>query len=121
MLVYSVRSRSRVAALMAPVLLGSWLAVPVAHADCGPVGQWTPAQQQFFADMRSAGVIPVDGCDTSLFGAGVLLCQYIWYGRLNPLHMDALRRVVKYRDFNQIQAIAQTDLCPNGPIASPIG
>nr|CRL70345.1 hypothetical protein CPGR_01951 [Mycolicibacterium komanii] len=49
-----------------------------------------------------------------MLGAGMLLCQYTWFGSLSPGHMEALQRVIAYRDFNEIQAIAQRNLCPNG-------
>jgi hypothetical protein len=65
--------------------------------------------------MRAAGVVPLNNDDVNFNGAGYLLCQFAWYNYLAPSQMDAIRRVISYRDFNQVESIAKNDLCPDGP------
>ena len=65
--------------------------------------------------MRAAGVLPLNNDDENFNGAGYLLCQFTWYNYLSSGQLDTIRRVITYRDFNQVQAIAEADLCPNGP------
>jgi hypothetical protein len=109
--------------LAAALVLGS---VPSANAcdpppspnTCGdntPLPPPTAKQQKFYGDMRAAGVVPLNNNDVNFNGAGYLLCQFIWYNYLSPGQLDAIRRVITYRDFNQVQAIAKGDLCPDGP------
>lgn len=57
--------------------------------------------------MQATGIAPRSGRVEGMLGAGMLLCLYTWFGSLSPAHMEALQRVIAYRDFNEIQAIAE--------------
>ena len=46
--------------------------------------------------------------------AGYTLCMSISQGVVTPTEMDAILRLIEYRDFNEVLALAKKHLCPNG-------
>jgi hypothetical protein len=104
------------------LIVSGWQHSPVAQACCGaggPVVPPTPAEAQFVTDAKNDGVVgngpTVDYADTNLRSAGYLLCDAIWVNPNHEINIVVLQRLITYRDYNQISALAQQDLCPHAP------
>lgn len=86
--------------------------IPTARAVPPPPP--TPQESRFVADMKNAGVSATNGHDSTILSIGYTLCMAHWRdGGLAPTTMDMIRQQLKYRDFNQIMAMALQDLCPS--------
>jgi hypothetical protein len=90
---------------------------PTNGCDAGPEPPLTAAESQFIADMKDVGVTAPTGSDRAIMSAGYLLCEARWtYWDAGmgfpPGMMDGLLRTINYRDFNEIMALATSDLCP---------
>ena len=90
-------------------------------APSAGAGQATAVTQSdlntFYRHMRAVGAVPMNNDNINFNGAGSLLCYIAWWGDPAPGMMDAIDRVISYRDFNQVKAIAKQDLCPTAPIS----
>lgn len=79
-----------------------------------PIPPPSTAELRFIADMKSRGVTALDGRDSNMTSAGYTICLSISQGAVTPSAMDAILRLIEYRDFNEVQALAKKYLCPTG-------